>query len=308
MKPLLYALPDNEAFTHALAAAWPGDAGELEVHRFPDGESRVRLATLPRGRDVVLVCTLHEPDARLLPLLFAAGAARELGARSVGLVAPYLAYMRQDRRFHEGEAVSAPHFARLLSSHFDWLATVDPHLHRVHALGEIFTIPTVVAPASPLLARWIAAHVERPLLVGPDAESRQWVERVAGEASAPFVILEKVRSGDREVELRVPDVSRWRGHTPVLVDDIISSGTTLGEAARALRAQGLDAPVCAAVHAVFAPGAYASLLAAGAARIVTTDTIAHASNAIPMAPAIAARCHGVVPLASGWRAAAAGAT
>lgn len=205
MKPLLYALPDHEAFTHALAAAWPGDVGELEVHRFPDGESRVRLATLPRGRDVVLVCTLHDPDARLLPLLFAAGTARELGAHSVGLVAPYLAYLRQDRRFHEGEAVSAPHFARLLSAHVDWLATVDPHLHRVHALGEIFTVPTVVAP-------------------------------------------------------------------------------------------GLDAPVCAAVHAVFAPWAYWSLLAAGVGRIVTTDTIAHASNAIPMAPAIAAACHGVVPL------------
>ena len=292
MRPLLYALPENEAFTRALAAAWPGDVAGLEVHRFPDGESRVHLASLPRGRDVVLVCTLHDPDPRLLPLLFAAGAARELGARSVGLVAPYLAYMRQDQRFREGEAVSARQFARLLSAQFDWLATVDPHLHRVHALAEIFTIPAVTVPAAPLLARWIAAHVERPLLVGPDSESRQWVARVAEQASAPWVILDKERRGDRQVVLRVPDVGRWAQHTPVLVDDIISSGGTLVEATRALCGQGLRAPVCAAVHAVFAPWAYWALLEAGVARIITTDTIAHATNGVPVAPAIAAACHG----------------
>ena len=293
MKPLVFGLPGNEGMARRIAAAWPAEHGGLAVHPFPDGESLVRLRTPPPTRDVALVCTLHEPDAKVLPLLFAAAAARDEGARSVGLIAPYLAYMRQDLSFHAGEARSAAHFARLLSQHFDWLVTVDPHLHRYHSLGEIYRIPSAAVPAAPLLARWIAANVPRPLLVGPDEESRQWVERIAADAVAPFVILEKHRRGDRQVELRVPDVAGWRDHTPVLADDIISSGGTMIETITALRAQGLHPPVCVAVHAVFAHWAYWGLLGAGAARVVTTNTISHDSNVIDVGPAIAAAVRGL---------------
>lgn len=288
MQPLVYALPGNEAFARGLAAAWPAEFGELAVHRFPDGESLVRLDTDPRDRDVILACTLHDPDPKVLPLLLAAGSARELGARSVGLVAPYLAYMRQDRSFHAGEGRSAAHFGRLLSDHFDWLVTVDPHLHRYRSLGQICSMPTAAVPAAPLLARWIAVNVERPVLIGPDAESRQWVERIAATAGAPCVVLEKTRLGDRGVELRVPDLARWRGRTPVLADDIISSGGTMIETTRALRAQGLPPPVCVAIHAVFAQWAYWGLLEAGARHVVTTNTIPHVTNAIDVCDAVAA--------------------
>ena len=290
MKPLVYALPGSDAFTRGLCPAWPAEAGALSLHRFPDGETLVRLDTTPRGREVALVCTLHEPDAKILPLLFAAAAASEQGATSVGLVAPYLAYMRQDRSFHPGEARSAAHFAQLLSSHFDWLVTVDPHLHRYRSLDEIYRIPNAVVPAAPLLAEWIAANVRQPLLIGPDEESRQWVSAVADAAKAPWLVLEKVRSGDREVAIRVPDVERWKAHTPVLVDDIIASGGTQIHLVRQLRKQGLPPPVCMAVHAVFAPFAYWGLLQAGAGRVVTANTIKHDSNAIDLSPAVAAEC------------------
>ena len=294
MRPLVYAMPGNAAFAAGLAAAWPADLGPLDVHPFPDGESLVRLGVSPAGRDVALVCTLHDPDAQVLPLLFAAGTARSLGARSVGLVAPYLAYMRQDKRFHAGEAVSAVHFAEILSGRFDWLTTVDPHLHRVRHLGEIYSIPTRVVPAAASLARWVVDHVERPLLVGPDEESRQWVAQVADAAWAPYVILEKHRSGDRTVELRQVDLAAWRHCTPVLVDDIISSAGTLIEATRSLREQGLAPPICLAVHAVFAPLAYWGLLEAGAAKVVTANTIEHASNAIDLSADVARACRELI--------------
>src|SRR3546814_1718571 len=74
--------------------------------------------------------SLDHPYAKVLPLLFAADTARDLGARRIVLVAPYLAYMRQDIRFHAGEAVTSRTFAAILSRHLDWLVTVDPHLHR----------------------------------------------------------------------------------------------------------------------------------------------------------------------------------
>jgi ribose-phosphate pyrophosphokinase len=282
--PLVAALPGNESLAARLAEGLGGDLARTEFRRFPDEESYVRFDSELKGRSLVLVCTLDRPDAKFLPLAFAAGVARELGAVRVGLVAPYLAYMRQDRRFQPGEAVTAPMFAQLLSRTFDWLVTVDPHLHRVHGLKDIYAIPATALHAAPLLSEWIAREVKAPLLVGPDEESAQWVGAVAREAGALHVVLSKIRKGDREVEVSVPEVERWRGHTPVLVDDIISSARTMIETLTHLNRADMKPAVCVGVHAVFASGAYAALEAAGPARIVTTDSIPHPSNIIPIAP------------------------
>ena len=287
MTALLFALPGNEYLAGPLATALAVDVGALTTRRFPDGESYVRLDTSVAGRAVELLCTLARPDERLLPLLFAAATCRELGATRVGLVAPYLAYMRQDRRFQPGEAITSKPFADLLSSAVDWLVTVDPHLHRRGSLAEIYSIPAFVTHAAALVSAWISANVERPLLVGPDAESEQWVQAVAGDAGAPHVVLQKIRRGDRDVEVSVPDVERWRSHTPVLVDDIISTARTMIETVRHLARAGLPRPICVGVHAVFADGAYEQLLAAGAERVVTCNTIAHPSNAIDVVALLA---------------------
>jgi ribose-phosphate pyrophosphokinase len=285
--PLLFALPGNEPFTATLAASLRGELGALTVRHFPDGESYVRVDTPVDGREVILVCTLDRPDAKLLPLVFAAGTAVDLGAVRVGLVSPYLAYMRQDRRFQPGEAVTSTHFARLISGAVDWVVTVDPHLHRRSSLSEIYTVPTRVVHASPLLAEWIRSHVRRALLVGPDAESGQWVEAVARAAGAPHIVLEKIRRGDRDVQVSVPQIERWPEHTPVLVDDIISTARTMIETVRHLLNAGLAPPVCVGVHAVFAEGAYRALLDSGAGAIVTANTVPHVSNAIDVADAVA---------------------
>ena len=285
---MLLAFRGDEAAAGALAEHLGADVGTVDVRRFPDGESLVRVLCAVAGREVALFCPLDRPDGKLLPLVFAAGAARDMGARSVGLVAPYLAYMRQDRRFHDGEAVTAWEVARLLAGVFDWLATVDPHLHRIRELRELYPIPCAVAHAAPAVARWIAEHVRMPLLVGPDEESAQWVRAVAGLAGAPSVVLEKVRSGDREVTVSVPDVARWRDHTPVLVDDIISTARTMIATVGHLRRAGLPAPVCIGVHAIFAGDAYQTLVAAGPARVVSCNTVEHPTNAIDVTPVLAA--------------------
>jgi ribose-phosphate pyrophosphokinase len=279
-------MPGNEALAAAIAATRGDDVGRLEMRRFPDGETYVRLLDGVAERDVVIVCTLARPDPQLAGLVFAAGTARELGAASVHLVAPYLAYMRQDARFQPGEAISSVHFARLLSGAFDSLLTVDPHLHRRRSLDEIFAIPTQVVAAAPALSRWIAAHVPDALVVGPDGESEQWAAAVASGAGAPHVVLSKRRLGDRQVEIALPDLSAVAGRTPVLVDDIVSSGRTMAEAARLLIQAGFARPVCVAVHAIFAEDAL-ERLAGLAAHIVTTDTIPHPTNAIGVADLIA---------------------
>ena len=249
----------------------------------------MRLESEVSGRSVVFACSLDRPDDKLLTLAFAASTAKELGATRVGLVAPYLGYMRQDKRFRPGEAVTSRTFATLVSGLADWLVCVDPHLHRYKSLSEIYSIPSAVVHAAPAMAAWIAGAVKAPVIVGPDSESEQWVAEVARLAKAPFTVLEKIRRSDHEVEISIPLASRWREHTPVLVDDIISTAGTMITTVKRLQEAGLRPPVCVGVHAVFADNAYAELKACGAADVVSCNTIVHPSNAIDVMPAITAQ-------------------
>jgi len=287
LKSVILALPGNEQLAAGLAAKLQTEVGRMTVRRFPDGESYVRIETPVDGRNVVLACGLHDPDTKILALLFAASTARELGAARVGLIAPYLAYMRQDKRFNEGESITSVHFAKLISRYIDWLVTVDPHLHRRTSLGDIYSVPSIVVHAAPLLSHWIRGNVEAPILIGPDSESEQWVSEVARGVDAPYLVLEKTRRGDRDVSVTIPEIGAHRARTPVLVDDIISTAHTMMAAVRHLTGLGLAAPVCVGIHAVFAGNAHAELLSAGAAHVVTANTIPHPSNAIDVTQAIA---------------------
>ena len=286
-RPLIISMPGNEAMAAALVANLGGDIGTVETRRFPDSETYLRFKTSIAGRAVAIICALDQPDEKFLRLAFAAAAARDLGAANVGLVASYLAYMRQDRRFKDGEAVTSREFARLISSEFDWLVTVDPHLHRYASLDELYTIPSRVVRAAPALSRWIRENVVRPLVIGPDSESEQWVGTVASLANCPHVVLNKSRFGDRDVKITVPDLSPWLDRGPVLIDDIVSSGRTMIEACREIVASGLAAPTCIAIHPLFSSAAYQALKAVSA-RIVTTNAVVHESNGIDISALIAA--------------------
>ncbi|MDP2283037.1 MAG: ribose-phosphate diphosphokinase, partial [Pseudohongiella sp.] len=239
-----------------------------------------------RGRDVAILCQLHQPDSRVLPLLLLADTLRDLGAARVGLVAPYLAYMRQDKRFNEGEGISSHYFARLISQHLDWLLTVDPHLHRIHQLDEVYSIPALSLTAVQPIAAWIKQHINNPLVIGPDSESEQWAARVAEAAACPWEVLEKQRFGDHDVQVSLPHVANYLDRTPVLVDDIISTGKTMIQAAQHLMTAGMANPVCIAVHGIFAQGALADMQSNGL-RVVTSNSIADDSNQIDLAPLLA---------------------
>lgn len=284
---ILVPFPDMTPLAEGIGRGLQARVRPLDLHHFPDGES---LVTLPEGLDgeeVALVATLRDPDRLALPLRFAAATARELGAAGVGLVAPYLGYMRQDRRFSAGQAVSAPHFAQFLGESFDWLVTVDPHLHRIARLEDVFAIPAVRVVTAPLIAAWIAREVPDAILLGPDSESQQWVAEVARMAGRPYEVLRKERTGDRQVVVSVPESADLGRGTPVILDDIASSGRTMVHAIERVLAAGGRPPVSMLIHAVFAKGAFDDILTAGAAQIVTTDTIPHSSNGISTAEAIA---------------------
>lgn len=287
MKMIVFALPGNEDLTEKIAKHLNAEIGEATLRQFPDGESYVQIHSEIKGKCVVMVCTLHQPDAKLIPLYFFSKTAKELGAACTCLVAPYLAYMRQDKQFNPGEGITSTYFAQLISGFAETLTTVDPHLHRRSSLSEIYTVPNKLIHAASHISKWISANIEKPVLIGPDSESEQWVSQVAKEAGVPFTVLEKIRHGDRDVEVSIPDVENYKEHTPVLVDDIISTARTMIETVYHLKKAGMRPPVCVGVHAVFAGSAYTDLKNSGVHQIATCNTIPHESNQIDLSDILA---------------------
>ena len=291
--PTLIALPGANDLAEALAEQVGWVCSSLDHRRFPDGESYLRLAAELSG-PAALVARLDRPDPKIPALLFAAELARERGATRLGLVCPYLPYMRQDTRFRSGEALTSACFADWLSARFDWLLTVDPHLHRYSSLSEIYRLQACSPSAAGAIGDWIVQRIERPLIVGPDAESAQWVEAVAAPHALPWRVLNKTRHGDRSVSIDRAGLDGLDGLNPVLVDDIASSGHTLAEAARALQAAGLAAPVCIVVHGLFDKRSLATLADAGIAQLVCTNSVRTAYSEIELAPLLAQHLHQLI--------------
>lgn len=284
---LLLHFDDELASAQRIAAQAGLTLSPVARHRFPDGELKLRLpAALPER--VVVLRTLDHPNEKLVELLLIARTARELGARHLTLVTPYLAYMRQDIAFTPGEAISQRIVGQFLAGLFDAVITVDPHLHRVTTLQEAVPVPqAVVLSGAPLLADLVAQQRPNALLVGPDEESAQWIAQAAARHSFDYAVCRKVRHGDRSVAIELPP-GNFNGRAVVLLDDVASSGHTLAQAARLLLAAGAASVDVAVTHALFAGDALQLLSEAGIGQVWSTDCIAHASNAVSMAPAIAA--------------------
>ena len=287
MDYILFSLPGNEDLTNKLANHLNAEKGEATISHFPDGESYVRILSDVSNKCVILVCTLHNPDEKLMPLFYLSSAAKDQGASSTVLVAPYLAYMRQDKQFKPGEGITARYFGKLLSGFADKMITVDPHLHRINTLSEIYSIPAHTVQSATYISAWIRESIEDPLILGPDSESKQWVSEIAKHAGVPFTVLEKVRHGDEHVDITFPEIDQYSDCTPVLVDDIISTAGTMIEATRQLKKHGVKAPVCIGIHAVFSGQAYQKLQDAGAKSIITCNTIPHKSNGIDISEGLA---------------------
>ena len=282
---LLYFEEEKEQAEQISSAAGMALAS-ISRHRFPDGELKLRLPdTLPQR--VTLLRSLHHPNEKLIELLLVARTARVLGAKHLTLVAPYLAYMRQDIAFQPGEAVSQRIVGRFLADLFDTLITVDPHLHRVATLQEAVPVPqAIVLSGAPILADLIALHRKQPLLVGPDEESAQWISQAAQRHGFDFAVCRKTRHGDRSVDVTLPQAD-FAGRSVVLLDDIASSGHTLASVTHLLMAAGAATVDVAVTHALFADDAIKLIKEAGVSNIWSTDCIPHPSNAVSMAPLIA---------------------
>ncbi len=280
------SFPETRPQAQQLAEELALPCEAVTVHHFPDGESKLTLPEkLPEH--VILHRSLDHPNDKLVELLLTAEAAREQGARRLSLVAPYLCYMRQDKSFHPGEVVSQKIIGRFLAGRFDQVITVDTHLHRIQRLEQAIPASRAInLSATTAMGEFLVAEQIHPLLLGPDAESRQWVAAIAAAAGLDFAVAEKTRLGDREVRIHLPEAD-YAGRDIVIADDVISSGHTVAEAARAALARGARAVHCLVTHALFAADAVELLKAAGVQHIWSSDSITHSSNVIALAPLLA---------------------
>lgn len=287
MPAALYSFEHGFEHAEALSVALDVPVTAIDLHHFPDGESRV--AVLHAASIALIYCPLDRPNAKLIDLMLAADALRRGGARRLVLVAPYLCYMRQDKAFSHGEAVSQQAVARFISALFDRVVTVDAHLHRIDDIAKVF--PDIEAQ-NLSAANAIAAHATMrgisvdALVAGPDAESVQWVGGIAKMLGAEAIAGEKRRLGDRKVEISFP-AAVIRGRTILLTDDIVSSGGTMTVAIQTLSQGGAAAVFVAVTHALFNAATDARLRAAGAKEIWSTTAIPHPTNAIPLATLLA---------------------
>jgi len=250
---------------------------ELQVKKFPDGETKIRFLADVKGKDVILVQSFYgdmnwDVNDCVVEAIFAAETARDLGAKKVFLAAPYFPYLRQDKRFKPGESISLKIMAGLVDGHFDKVFVVDPHLHREAQLSHIFKIHSHKITSNPWIADYIRKNIKNPLIVGPDWESYKWAQRVAEQIGCEYVILEKVRYSGRKVKVTLNKKIDLDNKPVVFVDDMISTGNTILEASKNIRKLVAKKFYCVAVHGLFVEGALEKLRKANI-EAVTTNTI-----------------------------------
>jgi ribose-phosphate pyrophosphokinase len=281
-------MPGSADSAQSLAGLLDCPYAGITIRNFPDGENLVTAET--SARTAIVYGSLDNPNEKLVNLALAASALRDQGVTRLVLVAPYLCYMRQDKAFHSGEAVSQRVIGNWLAGMFDRIVTVDPHLHRTPDIADVFP----GAEADALSGTSVLADLVRGddvagdmVLVGPDSESRQWVERLAAALEAPALIGAKIRDGDRNVRINIPDIEDVSGRIAYLADDMVSSGTTLARSAALLTEAGARRVEAVVVHALCSPVDLASMQSAGVARLRSTDSIPHPTNAISLSPLLA---------------------
>jgi ribose-phosphate pyrophosphokinase len=279
----IHCLPENATDAGRLAACLGLPLHRLEIHAFPDGE--LRVSAWPAAAVAILYASLDQPNDKLLALLFAAEALRRNGCERLVLVAPYLCYMRQDIAFHAGEAISQKVVGRLISNCFDRIVTVDAHLHRTARLGDV--CPGIEADNLSAMGS-IAGHLSetpldpRTILVGPDAESQQWVAELSKLLGVSYAVASKLRRGDHSVRITLDNPEIFVGRSAVIVDDVVSSGGTMTSCAEALLAAGACSVDAIVVHALFPSGLMSDFTKSGIRSVRSTTSVPHFTNAIPL--------------------------
>jgi ribose-phosphate pyrophosphokinase len=273
MNLVLLAGTGNPKLADATAAHLQTSAEHPDLARFPDGELHVQIHAPVRQADVYLLQPTGPPvDEHLIQLLLMADACRRAGAARVTAVIPYFGYARQDRRTGAGQPVSARLVADCLSvAGVQALMAVDLHSAPIEGF---FNMPVAHLTAVPLLAEAASTMIgHESVVIAPDLGAAKLADQYARLLKLPAAVVHKTRLSGSEVvaERVVGDVT---GRTPIIVDDMISTGGTVEAAARAVLQAGAIPPVSVvATHGLFVGDAVNRLRGAKVEQILVTDSL-----------------------------------
>lgn len=287
MKQIIIGGTNSQDLAKRIARNTKSKYSALYADHFPDGETRIRFTDNLKSAHVVIVNSLlPSPNESLMELVFAIRTAKELGAKKVTAVAPYLAYMRQDKRFHPGECISSHVIAKLLSC-ADHVIAIDPHLHRIKKLSDIFDTKATSLTADNILAKYIHKTHPSAIIIGPDGESSQWAKTIADSIKQESVILSKKRWSATKIRTIIHgDSARFKGRDVIIVDDIVSTGHTMIDPIKQLKQFGAKKITCICVHGVFSLNALQKLRKLDV-QVLSTNTIQNPVSKIDVAPLIA---------------------
>ena len=257
---------------------------KLDVSKFPDNEFHIRFKEVVKNKIIYL--SLYNPNEKIIEVLFTALSAKEFKAKKVVLISPYLPYLREDKEFHKGEVVSARVFAKLISMCVDELITIDPHLHRIKDLSEVFSIKTTKLSAVQPIVDYIKSNYKNPIITGPDEESNQWAESAAKLVNCPVYVFKKKRYNAKKVKVTSNIKEDLSKYNVIIVDDIISTGHTIEQTINNLKKKGAKNIICICVHGIFTGNSLKRLNKTGA-KIITTNSIQNKKSKIDLSKMIA---------------------
>jgi len=258
----------------------------VRTKRFPDGEFYFKFEEDISGEDLLIIQSLYPPqDAHAMELFLILHTARDLGANTIKLFVPYLAYSRQDERYLEGECLSAAMIAEVIETlGADALYTIDVHNENVL---KMYKIPVYNLTASGELAKYFSnKNLRDPVVIAPDDEdlARRRAKHAAKVLNAEWNYLEKRRDRYTGEIVTFSKALEVRGRDIVIIDDIISTGKTAANAVKILKDQGADRVFVGASHILLLKDSIKIIIESGAEEVVGTDSVTNEYAKVSVAP------------------------
>jgi len=254
---------------------------EVTYKRFPDDEFYVRILDDVKGEDVLIVQTTY-PDTKIVELILMQDAVYEAGANEITVAIPYFGYSRQDKKFEDGEPISARAIAEHISLHANYVITVDPH--KEHLL-DFFNVPAYSCSAVVEIAKYLKEK-DVDFVLAPDKGAKKRAQQAAGIIGCEYDYMEKTRIDGTTIKIKPKNLDA-KNKNVAIIDDIISTGGTMAKSIRELKKQGAKKVSVACTHGLFVGGAKEKLLSAGCDEIISTDTIEDEFSKVKTAPCIA---------------------
>lgn len=269
----------------------------VETKKFPDGEKYLRVHGNVDEEVTIIQSTGFPQDETLVELLFLIRNLKDLGAKKVKVIVPFMGYARQERRFNDGEAISAKIVAELIEmAGADEFASINLHEDCVR---KFFNIPAYNLSAMPAIADYVSEITNDPIIIAPDKGALGFAEEISEILGCNCTYLKKVRLGPDKVETTIADIdesedngskveiSSVKGKEAVIIDDIIATGGTIVNAINILKEHGAVSVNVCCVHPTLVNDAISKIFAAGAKDLAGTDTLKSDVSSISLAKTIA---------------------